>query len=378
MNTKARIGLGILLILILVFSFIKHSGVGVLLLMILFPLVIMSTKGVVRRGLFLTYIWLVLTIVLRAALMALAESLGRISKDQLSTLISLVSPLAGFLILVGMTVAILLISSEWVLSLRQNLDISRSQAIRSLASLIFGVRYPYQVIEDEQITASSPDNTMSKLGAPGLLVIRPGNAVVLERGAEVSRIVGPGIVQTRPFERVREALDLRPQWATINADDILTRDGIPLHVEARIRYQIEPLTVTQEHRSEKELAGSSDGAIAGTHPVHENSIFKAVYMSGPAGWRKTTTEAVELILRETIGQRTLVEAFSPPDLSNLLVSSIFEPESASNFIADLKDEILNALNIQTREWGVYVTSVNIALLEPPSPSERAPSRTLGS
>jgi regulator of protease activity HflC (stomatin/prohibitin superfamily) len=194
------------------------------------------------------------------------------------------------------------------------------------------------------------------IGGPGIVVIKPGNAVVFERGGTVTQIKGPGVARTRAFERIKEVVDLRPQWDTIETEDVQTRDGIPLHIRASVGYQIEPLPETERRLGRGEgPPGPFKGTIEGAHPVHPNSVFRAVYLSGTGGWQAATRGAAELALRDAIGRRTLAEIYG----------QAADDAVTPTIVPRLEKEALTDAERWALQWGVAITVIDITALEAP-------------
>ncbi len=84
------------------------------------------------------------------------------------------------------------------------------------------------------------DEILQKLGGPGSLFVRKDNssAVILEQAGKLTRVFrGPAFPILKPFEKVWDVIDLRPQrWVyTVPA---ITQDGIPIEYEADVQFQI--------------------------------------------------------------------------------------------------------------------------------------------
>ena len=79
---------------------------------------------------------------------------------------------------------------------------------------------------------------VEKIGGPATLIVYANSAVVLEQAGRLTRIFrGPETLKLKPFERVWDVLDLRPQsWPfEVNAR---TKDGIPIKYEANVQFQL--------------------------------------------------------------------------------------------------------------------------------------------
>lgn len=249
---------------------------------------------------------------------------------------------------------LIVISSEFVLALFPG--VTPEDARRQLWTLITGINHPYQVVEDGRAIVTKPRGILNILGGPGIVVTKPGNAVVFERGGTITKIGGPGVAKTVAFERIKQVVDLRPQWGTIEADDVQTRDGIPLRLKAGVGYQIEPLANTETRfGAGNGPPGPFNGTIAGAHPVHLNSVFRAVYLAGTSGWQAATLGAAELALRDAIGRRTLAEIYG----------QAADDAVTPTVVPQLEQEALGDARPWATEWGVIINVIDIAALEAP-------------
>jgi regulator of protease activity HflC (stomatin/prohibitin superfamily) len=216
-------------------------------------------------------------------------------------------------------------STKWVLSVTESFDVRAWDAFKLVFSQTFDIAQNYVIVENGQIGGEKPRGVFSKLGGPGVLVVRPGNAVVLELGGRTTRIVGPGLHRLKRFEiikRPREAkgiLDLSPQFAVGTAENVLTRDGIPLTITVGIPYQIEPKRVTDQ-RPESHISGgeATTELIDGDYAVYTGTIRKAVFNTPSAGWQALFPAGPITILRDVVATYTLDEIFAlkgtgPPD-----------------------------------------------------------------
>ncbi|HEY88286.1 MAG TPA: hypothetical protein G4N98_00945 [Thermoflexia bacterium] len=96
---------------------------------------------------------------------------------------------------------------------------------------------PFVVVKGGQVTLG--DALVEKIGGPATLIVYADSAVVLEQAGRLTRIFrGPETLKLKPFERIWDTLDLRPQsWPfEVNAR---TKDGIPIKYEANVQFQID-------------------------------------------------------------------------------------------------------------------------------------------
>jgi regulator of protease activity HflC (stomatin/prohibitin superfamily) len=260
----------------------------------------------------------------------------------------------GLIIVVMPLWALITISSEFILALIPG--VRPGDARRQLWTLITGINHPYQVVEDGRVAITKPGGILSSIGGPGIVVIKPGNAVVFERAGMTTQIEGPGVARTVLFEKIKQVIDLRPQWGTIEANDVQTRDGIPLHLKAGVGYQIEPLANAVGRLGAGGPVGPFNATIMGAYPVHRNSVFCAAYFAGTSDWQRTSRGAVELALRDAIGRRTLAEIYGQATDGML----------GPTIIPQLEREALTDVSAWALAWGVAITTVDITVLEAPA------------
>ncbi|HNT76224.1 MAG TPA: SPFH domain-containing protein [Anaerolineae bacterium] len=140
------------------------------------------------------------------------------------------------------------------------------------------------------IDDNSPEQ-VRKLGGPGTVGMRVDDvsAVVLERAGKLTRVVrSPNTVQLAPFEKVWDALDMRPQrW--VQKVGAITRDGLPITYEADVHFRIKDdddavfkaatskwirdASTTEPERlmiwTKRLVVGAMEGALRGILAQHE-------------------------------------------------------------------------------------------------------------
>ncbi|MBN1486384.1 MAG: SPFH domain-containing protein [Anaerolineae bacterium] len=120
-------------------------------------------------------------------------------------------------------------------------DLSFDDAWDLVNRIVFGLpkQPPFSPVLSVREGHTDPDGpaTMLKLGGPGFLGVSHDSAVVTSQFGKLKRILKPGFHKLEAFERVWEVVDLRPQRRTVEVE-FMTRDGIPAHCEADIRFRI--------------------------------------------------------------------------------------------------------------------------------------------
>jgi len=236
--------------------------------------------------------------------------------------IRLVVPdLLGFVLSIGLPILfwwlVVHASATWVLAISDSLGISTREARRFVRSQVFGTSKTYMTVENGEIVSQKPPGILARLGGPGVLVVKPGNAVVLERGATTARIVGPGVHRLGRFETIKKPygskgiVDLRPQEDEATPE-VLTQDGIPVKMTVGQRWQIEPKEVTDRRRSSQLASGGATTSVLGApeYPVYEESVHKAVFDTASGGWVSMVPEAALNVLRDIVATYTLDEIFA--------------------------------------------------------------------
>lgn len=274
------------------------------------------------------------------------------------------SAVAGLLVgisVVGLPLlAVMYISSEWLLAMRETYGVTRGQALRLLSTVVFNMNYPYFIIEDGDVVLAKPAGILELFGGPGVAVVKPYNAVVFEWGGEITRIEGPGVFLTKLFESPKHIIGLRPQWESFPVEEVLTKDKVPLRIRCGVGYRIESRDETaereekerQEVKSRREVAEwrRLPGIINGQYPVYKRTIFKAAYKAA-GNWKLTTRGATTTKLREVVAEFELQDIYRLDEKSN--------------------EFILTEIGRRTKEkvaeiahyWGVRVGTVNIDTIE---------------
>ncbi len=104
---------------------------------------------------------------------------------------------------------------------------------------VFGLTAPdpIMIIKEGDIDVGK-GSLFDRIGGRGFVVVHNNNALVLEKGGRLTRVMGPCLGFLDSFERIWEVVDLRPQrW--VLTDNAMTKDGIPISCEADITFKID-------------------------------------------------------------------------------------------------------------------------------------------
>ena len=195
-------------------------------------------------------------------------------------------------------------------------------------SCLLGINGIYTIVDDGKVMVVRPRGIFARSETPNTVVITDGNAVVFEYGGHFSRVTGPGVVATKPFELIKAVVDLRPQWSMIEAEAVFTRDRVPLRIELGLGYQIIPQKLANVSCIMEESIKLDQQAevIGGSYPVYAETVRKAVYNASAVGWQRTIEGAADSILRDVISTYNLNELTIAPASQDVSVISAIEAE----------------------------------------------------
>jgi regulator of protease activity HflC (stomatin/prohibitin superfamily) len=252
-------------------------------------------------------------------------------------------------------VALVRLSAQAVLGLHEWAGVTPNDAFGYLWSIILGTNQPWVVVENGEVVGSKKKGILDTMGGPGLLIVRPGNAVVLQRTGEISQIVGPGLHRVRRHEKIRRIVRLGPLWNTQDVEDVLTRDGVPLTIRLGVGYRIE----SKEDTDRRIGPPANPGVIEGDYLVYEDTIRKAVLNVTPIGWEITACAGCESQLRDIIGTYTLGQLFGLETVQRATDQEI-EFHESQRVIKRIEERILN--NLATglaANLGINIRTVDI-------------------
>jgi regulator of protease activity HflC (stomatin/prohibitin superfamily) len=167
---------------------------------------------------------------------------------------------------------------------------------------------------------------LMKLGGPGVLLIKENTAVLTERGARYSRVLGPEEHTLKPFERIRMIYDLRTQTMTGNEVGV-TKDGVPVRAPVITLFRFmsrlpnEPSSTPKHARFMSVLSHFIWNTPLGSvtePPVSPEALRQALYEvhvnpSAKIKWTNTAHNAAAGVVRDEITNRRLDELFLPDD-----------------------------------------------------------------
>jgi regulator of protease activity HflC (stomatin/prohibitin superfamily) len=284
-----------------------------------------------------------------AAVMALLSLAGAV-------VVTTVLFIASFLLATHM-------SGEWILALHEVYGVTRQEARQLVKSMYLNTAYAFCMVENGEITKTKPEGLLPKLGGPGKVVIKPYNAVVFEQAGKTTRIEGPGTVLTKRHELQKEIVDLRKQSEAFIAENVLTKDQVPLTFHCSVGFCIESLEDTETRlKGQREAIRSyrDSDAIGGDYAVYKRTLHKAVYGPTAAGWKVTSRGATESKLREVVREYLLADLYQ--------IGTATAARSPS-VIDQIVKETLSRVSAVSHNWGTTITSFSIKTVTIPEDVE---------
>jgi regulator of protease activity HflC (stomatin/prohibitin superfamily) len=256
-------------------------------------------------------------------------------------------------LLLGIPVLILsvVLSSRVILGINRWQGAESGDATKYVLSLLTGVQQPWVVVEKGEEQKGEREGWLRKWGGPGMVVVRPGQAVALECNGKI-RIVGPGTTRTRRFERVHQIVKLGQLYKPADVEDVLTADGVPLTIQLAVIYRL-------ERKAEVDEAGRTPedtAVIEGPHPVYVDTVKKALFNVGVAGWEMTATGFCQSTLRDIVGTYTLDQIFSPARQGT---------PTQGRVVDEIESAILERVRAGTPNMGIKIMSVDIQSIKVP-------------
>jgi hypothetical protein len=149
-----------------------------------------------------------------------------------------------------------------------------------------------------------PDtNPLLKVGGPGWVHIKLGNAALFERVAGPSAVREAGMHFLRRFETLREAFDLREVERSRKDVQVFTKDGLPLILdEVKVRFR---------------LRARGARTPENPYPLLPSAIRQAVYSrtvseKGLIDWKDMVVNIAVSTLTNWIARRRFDELIPPP------------------------------------------------------------------
>lgn len=197
--------------------------------------------------------------------------------------------------------------------------------------LALGMTRGFLIVEDAKITV--PKDKKGPLMGPHELIVKPMNALVLERGKQQTRIVGPTRLKTDPFEYPRKPIPIGPQQTRLEIPHVLSSDHVPVTVTLCATYGID----------------LPDAVVLGKEDWEQDhaDILQYILLHTP-DWARQTQSAIEAAARVEFHKMNLDQLLDPSQH------------------AAMQKSIENTAFTATTAWKVKVKSVMIENVQPPT------------
>ena len=197
-----------------------------------------------------------------------------------------------------------------------------TSSLRQAIGMLFGTSAAEVYVHQGKLEVDAGNEAAQAIGGPGWLTVGESNAVLLERGAGFSRIVGTGFYRLRPHERVRNIIDLRTHYRK-DFQKVLTKDGIPVKMEVDLTFRV----------TEKDLP--DDPLPAPPPPLSPlNRLRRRLHLRVRHDLLETTRP--HRFSRETVRRLTYETTVASPDQPPDWTASFYNVRSG-----DITDQIAN-------------------------------------
>jgi regulator of protease activity HflC (stomatin/prohibitin superfamily) len=259
--------------------------------------------------------------------------------------------LLGILATLALTLTLFVVigyfSSIYILALHEE-EVSFWDAFKSFWFLIFDVKLGWLLVENGEIKELKSKGFVNKWLSRGKIIVKPGNAVVLEKGGRITGIHGPKTILTVKDETIRQVFDLRPQFVLHELDNVITADGIPLEIKFSAGYRITPAKTPDAPEVIKE-------GNFGVFPVEEATLRKAAFNGTPGGWKGFGENVCVGQLRDQIMAHRFDEIFEIQGGAQNISVRVNERQ-----IKHIENAIMEAVNsFADANMGVTITFVDI-------------------
>jgi hypothetical protein len=220
------------------------------------------------------------------------------------------------------------------------------QAFRYLFAAYFGVGYPrLNVHGGIKRSKDNKTNLLDVIGGPGIVFVRPGNAVLFEGLVGPTAIYRDGSHFVPRFETI-QPIALEDQYGELDGISAMTRDGIEVKVvQTRFRFRL--------------IADRKEGRRKAPYPYSEEAIYDMVYNrtvseEGLGDW----SSGVASVVRKTIGayiSRNTLDHLTAPE------------ETGADPRGDIQRELRSpAVAKRLRERGTELLEVDVGSFEIPN------------
>ncbi len=206
----------------------------------------------------------------------------------------------------------------------------------------WGLQHSLQVVSSDDpsgrtVEARISGNVFNDTGKPGIIWLKSHQAAALTVGINFSRVEGPRVVFTKPYERLLEIVDLRTQIRSREIDAI-SKDGVRFRASVLASFTLDrdQWTRTTYHNIEDRKVmllktKALDSNLDGRFPFASTRVRSSLMMRGKTStepelqkviyWDERVLNQVEVIASRVLSDRKFDELWKPnreePDASAL-------------------------------------------------------------
>jgi len=208
----------------------------------------------------------------------------------------------------------------------------RWQRFQVLFWYTWGFQYPMQVVSEEDASGRKVEtriegNSFNSFSQPGIIWLKSHQAAALTMAINFSRVEGPRVIFTKPYERLLEIVDLRTQLRRSTIDAV-TKDGVRFKAIVFASFSLDRDEWTVEtyaqlfHKNHVLLHGRKlDANINGIFPFSRPRVHSALMMRGKTSaapekqtfvyWDDRVINQVEVAASHILSDRKFDELWHP-------------------------------------------------------------------
>lgn len=217
------------------------------------------------------------------------------------------------------------------------------QAARSGLNAVLGLDNGFWFIENGNMQqVREPKSLLARFGGPGRVLVRLGNAVILEKNGHPSRAVGSGLTFLEPFERVSMIVPLVTRSESIELTVIETKDrAIIDKFEFTVFHKVHPGDKHQQIHD-------------GPYVYNRAVLLNDVWSPDALDWRGLVRSVGLAAGRDVVGRYTLEELVPLSDARRRII----------------REDIRTCINAVIEKLGAYALVVEIGQVALPDETKR--------
>ncbi len=147
-----------------------------------------------------------------------------------------------------------------------------------------------------------------------MIKLNPNQRLLIESWINHYRVVGPGLIWLKPWQKALATLNIGPQGRSLRYEAVRTAEGIPIDIDLKILYRIDP-------------------------DLFQNQLLPKVEWLNSGGWPNILEWRTESVLRQ------LVVSYGWRDLSHQPVRKRLERHLTQTLASVVKNIGLNVMTI---------------------------------